>query len=95
MYRLLDRMADCSGHGPVHLLVDSAAEIGFQWERLGLPVLSNLAGPVQHFRSAVLESCRSKATPDLCAWKGFRGGPWLDISGTSQLRDSDHVPETD
>ena len=45
---------------PVHLLWESAAEIGFVWDydvpgcsRLGLPCLSNVAGPVQHFRSAV------------------------------------------
>ena len=47
--RLLDSAAEgCPGHGPAHLLVESAAEIGLQWdsrllgwERLGLPVLSN------------------------------------------------------
>ena len=61
VYRLLDSVAErCPGHGPAHLLVASAAEIGFQWdsrqlgwERLGLPVLSNLAGPIQHLRAAV------------------------------------------
>ena len=44
------------------LLVESAAEIGFVWSselvgwvREGLPVLSNLAGPIQHFRAAVLD----------------------------------------
>ena len=32
VYRLLDCVAEgCPRHGPVHLLVDSAAEIGFQW----------------------------------------------------------------
>ena len=46
VYRLLDSGAEAV-HGPAHLLVESAAEIGFQW----LPVLSNLAGPIQHFRS--------------------------------------------
>ena len=63
VYRLLDTVAEgCPGHRPAHLLFESAAEIGFQWdsrqlgwERLGLPVLSNMAGPVQHFRAAVLE----------------------------------------
>ena len=44
------------GHGPIHLLTASAAEIGFRWDPLapawsrpGLPLVSNLAGPVQHF----------------------------------------------
>ena len=50
-YRLLDMVSEgCPGHGPVHLLVASAAEIGFRWDLLalawsrpGLPLLSNLA----------------------------------------------------
>ena len=37
----------------------------------GLPVLSNLAGPIQHFRAAVLEGWRGKVSADR---KGFRGG---------------------
>ena len=56
VFRLLEHVAaGCPGHGP-HLLVESAAEIGFVWSpelvgwvRDGLPVLSNLAEPVQHF----------------------------------------------
>ena len=52
IYRLLELVGDdCPGHGPVHLLSASAAEIGFQWDphalawvRPGLPLLSNLAG---------------------------------------------------
>ena len=48
---------------PIHLLSVSAAEIGFRWDRLalawsrpGLPLLSNLAGPVQHFKAAILDA---------------------------------------
>ena len=48
------------GHGPIHLLSASAAEIGFRWDllalassRTGLPLLGNLAGPV-HFKAALL-----------------------------------------
>ena len=63
-YRLLDMVSEgCPGHGPVHLLVSSAAEIGFRWDphslawyRPGLPLLSNLAGPVQHFRAAIIDA---------------------------------------
>ena len=66
MYRLLEHVAaGCPGHSPAHLLVESAAEIGFVWspelvgwERPGLPVLSNSVGPIQHFWSAVLEGFR-------------------------------------
>ena len=33
VYRLLDRVVEGDpGHGPVHLLVASAAEIGFLWD---------------------------------------------------------------
>ena len=46
----------CPGHGPVHLPVESASEVGFRcdpsvlgWTRPGLPVLSYLAGPLKHF----------------------------------------------
>ena len=100
---LLEHVADgCPGHGPVHLLVDSAAEIGFVWSpemvgwaREGLPVLSNLAGPIQHFRAAILEGWRGKVSADLCARKGFRGFPWPDVDGSLQLLNSDHVRERD
>ena len=92
----------CPGHGPVNLLVESAAEIGFLlspdmvgWAREGLPVLSNLGGPIQHFRAAMLEGWRGKVSADLCARKGFRGGPWLDVDGSLQLLNSDHVRERD
>ena len=65
------------------------------WAREGLPVLSNLAGPIQHFRAASLEGWRGKVSADLCARKGFRGGPWLDVDGSLQLLYCDHVRERD
>ena len=95
-------IAGCPGHGPAHLLVESAAEIGFLWSPdlvgwvlEGLPDLRNLAGPIQHFRAAVLEGWRGKVSADLCGRKGFRGGLWLDVDGTLQLFNSDHVQERD
>ena len=47
IYRLLEVVGEgCPGHGPIHLLSSSAAEIGFRWDpdtlawsRLGLPLL--------------------------------------------------------
>ena len=91
----------CPGHGPIHLLSASAAEIGFRWNpdalawvRPGLPLLSNLAGPIQHFRS-ILDAWRNKVAVDLCGRKGFRGGPLLDIHGSLQLFNSSHVRERD
>ena len=86
-YRLLGMVCEgCPGHGPIHLLVASAAEIGFQWDpdalawfRPGSPLLSNLAGSVQHLKDAILDAWRNKVAADLCGRKGFRGGPLLDI----------------
>ena len=103
VYRLLEMVSDGSpGHGSIHLLSSSAAEIGFQWNlvalawvRPGLPMLSNLAGPIQHFRSAFLDAWRNKVAVDLCGRKGFRGGPLLDIHGPLQLLNSSHVRERD
>ena len=97
--RLLAAAAEgCSGHGPAHLLVESAAEVGFSWcsqdfgwIRPGLPVLDMVAGPIQHFRSAILDAWRHRVSMSLCSRKGFRGGPFLDVSGTLQLLNSDHV----
>ena len=62
VYRLLERAAEGSpGIGPVHLLLQCASTIGFHWDsvesawsRPGLPLLSNLSGPFQHFRAAIL-----------------------------------------
>ena len=66
-YRLLEMVGEgCPGHGPIHLLSASAAEIGFRWDppalawsRPGLPLLSNLTGPVQHWLYPALEGCYS------------------------------------
>ena len=103
VYRLLAMVHEgCPGHGPIHLLSASAAEIGFQWSpvglpwvRPGLPLLSNLAGPLQHFKAAILDAWRNKVAADLCGRKGFRGGSLLDVHGSLQLLNSSHVRERD
>ena len=85
VYRLLAAAAEgCSGHGPAHLLVESADEIGFSWcsgshgwSRPGLPLLCMLAGPIQHFRSAILDAWRHRVSMSLCSREGFRGGPFF------------------
>ena len=102
VYRLLDMEGEgCPGHGPVHLL-SAAAEIGFRWDPLalawsrpGLPLHSNLAGPVQQFKAAILDAWRVKVSVDLYGRKGFRGGPLLDVHGSLQLLNSSHVRERD
>ena len=63
-YRLLELVGEgCPGHGPIHLLSASAAQIGFRWDPLtlawsrpGLPLLSNLAGPINMLRLLFLMS---------------------------------------
>ena len=103
VYRLLERPAGgCPGHGPVHLLLQSASAIGFHWDSLelawsrpGLPLLSNLSVPLQHFRAAILGAWRDAVSAELCTGKGFREGPLFDIDGTLQLLNSDHVRKRD
>ena len=65
------------------------------WSRPGLPLLSNLAGPVQHFKTAILDAWRNKVAADLCCREGFRSGPLLDAFGSLQLLNSTHVRERD
>ena len=103
VYRLLEMVGDgCRGHGPIHLLAASAAEIGSRWDPLtlawtrpGLPLLSNLAGPIQHVKPAILDAWRNKAAAYLCGREGFRGGPLLDVHGSLQLLNSSHVRDRD
>ena len=88
VYRLLAMVHEgCPGHGPIHLLSAGAAEVGFQWDpaalawsRPGLPLLSNLAGPLQHFKAAILDAWRNKVSADLCVdGRVFDEGPLLDV----------------
>ena len=92
----------CSGHGPIHLVSAGAAEIGFRWNpdalawaRPGLPQLSNLVGPLQHIKAAILDAGRNKVAAYLCGRKGFRGRPLLDVHGSLQLLNSCHFRERD
>ena len=81
LYSLLGLVAGgCPGHGPMHLLVESAGIIGFSWDpvnagwnRPGLPVLQHLAGPYQHFKAAIWDAWRFKVSFDLCRRQGFQG----------------------
>ena len=98
VYRLLEMVGESGpGQGPIHLLSTCAAEIGCRWNpvalawvRPGLPMLSNLAGRIQHFRAAVLDAWSNKVAADHCGRKGVRGGPLLDVHGSLQLNSS-HV----
>ena len=65
------------------------------WSRPRLPLLSNLAGPVQHVKAAVLHAWRNKVAADLCGGEGFSGGPLLDVFGFLQLLNASHVRQRD
>ena len=103
VYRLLDLVAaGRPGHGPVHLLIQSAGILGFAWDsgeegwlRPGLPPLRMLSGPYQHFKSAIFSAWRGRAAAILTSRKGFRGGPMLDWEGTRQLLFSSQLRERD
>ena len=68
------------GHGPVHLLLISAAELGFAWEgeekgwvRVSLLPLRMVTGPVQHFYSSILDAWRYCSFAKLYERKFFWG----------------------
>ena len=101
--RLLDLVSGgAPGHGPVHLSVESASSLGFQWRfggfcwnRPGLPRLPMVERPYQHFKDSILGAWRDFNSADRCRRKGFRGGPLLDFRGSMQLLDSSHVRDRD
>ena len=103
IFRSLDyASAGSPGHGPIHLLIQSADELGVFWDseqagwiRPGLPPLRMMTGPIQHFRSAIWQAWQHKVATDLCKRKGFRGGFGVDIYGSHQLLVSSHFRERD
>ena len=92
IFRRLDLISrGAQGHGPVHLLLTSAAELGFAWDgdekgsvRVSLPPLRMMTGPVQHFRSAILDAWRFSIFPKLAERKGFLGAEFSDFQGSLQ-----------
>ena len=64
----------------MHLLLISAAEIGFAWDggergsvRPSLPPLRMMTGPIQHFFSSILDAWRFRVFAQLAERKGFLG----------------------
>ena len=47
--------------------------------------LPDLAGPIQHFKTAILGAWRCKVSAGLCPREGVRGDPLLEIVGSQQL----------
>ena len=66
-------------HGPVHLLLTSAGELGFagdgderRWVRASLPLLRIMTGPVQHFYSSILEARQFRISAQLAETQGVQ-----------------------
>ena len=103
IFRMLDLISrGAQGHGPIHLLLISTAELGFAWDgdekgwvRVSLPPLRIMSGPVQHFRSAILDAWRFQVFARLSERKGFWGGSFADVKGSLQLLTSSHLRERD
>ena len=99
MLDLISRGAQ--GHGPVHLLLISAAELGFAWDgtekgwvRVSLPPLRMMTGPVQHFYSSILDAWRFGVFAKLSERKGFSGAEVADFEGSVQLLTSSKPAQT-
>ena len=103
IFRMLDLISrGAPGHGPVHLLLLSAAELGFAWDgaeegwiRVSLPPLRMMAGPIQHFGAAILDAWRFHVFSRLAERKGFWGVEFADFKGSLQLLNSPHLRERD
>ena len=96
--RMLDLISrGAEGHGPVHLLLTSAAELGAErgWVRVSLPPLGMIAGPVQHFYSSILDAWLFGVFAKLSERKGVLGGEYADFRGSLQLLTSSHLRERD
>ena len=52
-----------------------------------------MAGPIQHFRSAILGAWHFHVFARLSERKGFLGGEFADDQGSSQLLTSSHLRE--
>ena len=82
IFGMLDLISRGSqGHGPVHLLLISAAELGFAWDgaeqgwvRVSLPPMRMMRGPVQHFYSSILDAWRFIFLPSYLNVRVFWGG---------------------
>ena len=103
IFRMLDLISRVAqGHGPVHLLLISAAELRFAWDgdekgwvRVSLPPLRMMTGRVQHFRSAILDAWRFHVFARLSERQCFLGGECSDFHGSPQVLTSSHLRERD
>ena len=91
------------GHGPVHLLLISAAELGFSWDgaekgwvRVSLPPLRMMTGPLQLLNGlTVLDAWRFGVFPGFLRRRGFGEVNLLIFKSSLQLLNSTHLRERD
>ena len=103
IFRMLDLISrGAQGHGPVHLLLISAADLGFAWDgeekgwvRVSLPHLRMMTGSVQHFYSSILDAWRFTVFAMLSERKGSWRAEFADFQGSLQLLTSSHLRERD
>ena len=103
IFRMLDLISrEAPGHGPVHLLLTFAVEVGFAWDGdergwvpTSLPPFRMMTEPIQHFYSSILEAWRYHVSAKLAEREGFRGAEFVDFKGSSQLLSSSHLRERD
>ena len=96
IFRMLDLISrSAQGHGP-------AAELGFAWDgnengwvRVSLPPLRMMTGPIQHYRSAILEAWHCRVFARLSERKGFWCVDFADLKGSLQLLTSSHLRDRD
>ena len=79
------------GHGPVHLLLISAAEVGFAWDG-GEAGLDPCRSPGAD-QSGTCEAWQLKESAQLAGREGVRGARFLDVRGSLQLLVSSHLRE--
>ena len=81
------------GHGPIHLLVDSALEMCLScyseqagWIRPSLPLLRMMTGPTSDTSEVPFGTLgQDKVATDFCKKEGFRRKFCFDIYGSHQL----------
>ena len=96
IFRMLDLISrGAQGHGPVHILLISAAELGFAWDGeekgwvgVSVPLLRMMSGPVPHFCSSIWDAWRYGIFAKLSERKGFFffWAEYVDFKGSSLTR---------
>ena len=102
--RMLDLISrGAQGHGPIHLILISAAELvllGMGMRKVGFgypsrPPLRMVTGPVQHFCSAILDAWRFRVFARLSERKGFGGCSFSDFKALYNYLTRPHLRDRD